>query len=166
MLMILGEPIKRWRCIYRACEARCCRLRRELTLTDIRRITDKTGLPPAKFVKIVANQTVPFTLRRRGGRCVFLGKNFKCQLHDLNAKPILCKIYPLLLRRVIYGDEPIFEATLAEACPGIGKGPTFYQEAVKTVTANAQAYISGLREIIRLRQQGLTAEGLLKVPST
>jgi hypothetical protein len=66
---------------------------------------------------------------------------------------------------VIYGDEPIFEATLAKACPGVGKGSAFDQETVKTVTANAQAYISGLREIVRLRQQGLTVEDLLKAHS-
>jgi len=161
---VVGEPVKRWKCAYKACEALCCRMERELTLKDIREISKAAGKKVEDFVQVKPNRrgAVPFTLKRKRGRCVFLQENFQCQLHPLGAKPSLCRIYPFLLSRVIYGDEPILEVRPAQDCPGIGRGPRFGEEAVKTVAESAKNYLEGLREVVKLSRRGLKPEEILE----
>ncbi|MFH1328279.1 MAG: YkgJ family cysteine cluster protein [Candidatus Bathyarchaeota archaeon] len=164
MLMIVGEPVKRWHCEYSACKALCCKLKRELTLSDIKKITEVTGKKTSEFVTVATNHkgVVPFTLKKTKGKCVFLGKDYKCQIHKSDAKPTLCQIYPFLLQKILYGDEPIMVIKPAEDCSGIGKGPKFDEKTLKKIAENAQAYITEVRKIVRLKQQGLGAEDILK----
>lgn len=137
---------------------------RELTLKDIRKISENTGMRLENFVQIKPNKktSVPFTLKRKKGKCVFLRENFQCQLHLLGVKPSLCRIYPFLLSRVIYGDEPILEVKPAQDCPGIGKGARFGEEAVKAVAESAKNYLEGLREVVKLSRQGLKPKEILE----
>jgi len=164
LLMVLGEPLKKWKCTYKSCGALCCKVRREVTPTDVRRIIQATGMSPEKFTSISADESrrIPFTLKRRRGNCIFLGEKYECQLHRLNAKPILCRMYPFLLKRVIYADELIMQIKPAEGCPGYGKGPRFGRKAEREVAANARAFIKDLRKVAQQRRQGIKPEEILK----
>ena len=163
MLLVVGEPVKRWTCAYKACQALCCRQNRELTLKDIEKIAKATGMKKEDFIRVnPKKRSSPFILKKKGGKCVFLKKSFQCQLHSIKAKPILCQTYPFLLSRVIHGDEPILEVKLAKDCPGLGKGPSFGDKSVRTVAENTKNYLDGLREVAKLSQQGVTPNQMLK----
>jgi Fe-S-cluster containining protein len=163
MLMVLGKPFERWKCVYKSCRARCCRIDRELTPLDIRRISEETGKPYEDFVEVAPRKNkMPFLLKRTKGKCVFLGPDYKCELHRVKAKPLLCQMYPFLLSKVIYADELIMEISPVEDCPGYGKGPRFGKKAQRLLAANARVYLSELGNVASQRRRGMTPEGILK----
>jgi Fe-S-cluster containining protein len=161
MIVVLGSPIKNWECIYETCEAFCCKIPREVTVLDIKRIVESTGKPPEDFISITTGY-VPYTLKRKDGKCVFLTKNYRCVLHDLGAKPILCKMYPFMLQKIVYGDEPIMFIKPVSDCPGYGKGPLFTKEMLNEIKKQGQTYVAELRKIARYRKQGLKPKEILQ----
>lgn len=164
MIVVLGEPIKKWECIYKVCEAVCCKIPREVTLLDIKRIVEATGKAPEDFISITTDKgyIIPFALKRRGGGCVFLGKNYRCVLHDTEAKPILCRMYPFMLHKIVYGDEPMLFINPVPDCPGYGKGQAFTQKHLAEIKKQGQIYVTELRKIARYRHQGINPKEILQ----
>jgi len=161
MIVVLGKSIKNWECIYETCEAFCCKTQREITLLDIKRIVESTGKQPEDFISIT-NGPVPYTLKRKDGKCVFLMENYQCVLHDLGAKPILCRMYPFMLQKIVYGDEPIMFIKPVSDCLGYGKGPLFTKENLDEIKKQGQMYVAELRKIARYRNQGVKPEEILQ----
>ena len=161
MIVVLGRSIKNWKCVYESCEASCCKTQREVTVLDIKRIVESTGKQPEEFISITTNH-VPYALKRKDGRCVFLMEKYQCALHDLGAKPILCKMYPFMLQKIIYGDEPIMFIKPVSDCPGYEKGPLFTKEDLDEIKRQGQIYVAELRKIARYRKQGLKPKEILQ----
>lgn len=161
MIVVLGNSIKNWKCIYESCEAFCCKTRRGVTLLDIKRIVESTGKPLEEFISITTDH-VPYTLKRKDGKCVFLMENYQCELHDLGAKPILCKMYPFMLQKIVYGDEPIMFIKPVSDCPGYGKGPLFTEEDLNEIKKHGQIYVAELRKIARYRKQEVTPQEIIE----
>jgi len=164
----VGEPVWRWKCAYTSCKGLCCRIDREITLKDIAKVAKATGMKKEQFVQVKSDKkrNIPYILKKRRGKCVFLQNNFQCKLHSLNAKPVLCKTYPFLLNKVVYADEPIMMVKYAQDCPGLGKGPRFGDESVKLLVENIKNYLEGLRETIKLSRRGLTPLQMLEKASS
>ncbi|KYH40452.1 MAG: putative Fe-S oxidoreductase [Candidatus Bathyarchaeota archaeon B63] len=161
MIVLLGKPIKNWECIYEDCEASCCRTRREITLLDIKRIVEATGKQPEDFVSITTGY-IPYTLKRKDGKCVFLTENYQCVLHDSGAKPILCKMYPFMLQKILYGDEPIMFISPVQDCPGYGRGPPFTKETLDEIKRQGKVYLAELRRIARYKKRRVRLEEILQ----
>ncbi len=164
MIVVLGGPIARWKCTYKACEAACCKTPRELTLSDIKAVVETTGMAAEDFVSIEAskNHGIPFILKREKDKCIFLGKEHHCELHNKGAKPLLCKMYPFMLDKVNFGDEPIMFIKPVLNCPGYGKGQTFSKKQLNEIKKQGQAYITELRKIMRYRNQGIKPKEIIK----
>lgn len=164
MVVILGEPVKKWKCIYKVCKASCCKIPRKLTLSDIKKIAEKTGRAPEDFVSITKDEDrgIPFVLKRKGDECIFLGKDYQCELHDKGAKPLLCRMYPFMLHKIIYGDEPVMLIKRIPECPGYGEGSTLTEEFLDEIKRQGQTYVTELRKIIKYRQQGINPEEIIQ----
>lgn len=161
MIVILGETVERWSCIYADCKALCCRASRELTPRDVKLISEKTGLNYSKFLTL-SSGAMPFKLKLVGGKCVFLGEDYGCSLHSLNAKPLLCRIYPFMLSKVHYGDEPIMQLSPVKECPGYGFGEKLDDAFLTEVSKVINEYLSELRRVISLKKSGLGPEEVLR----
>ena len=161
LIVILGQPVEKWNCIYTECQALCCRLSRALTPKDIKNIREKTGKKLDDFVETTSGP-MPFRLKLVDGKCVFLNEDFSCKLHPLNAKPLLCKIYPFLLDKVFYGEEPIVQLAPVKECPGYGVGEklddAFFSELSKIVGE----YLEELRRVVSLKKSGLSPREILE----
>ena len=79
MLLVVGEPVKRWTCDYNTCQALCCRQNRELTLKDIEKIAKATGMKKEDSVSNRALKgRIPFwTIDQIGSRITSRTKNTK-----------------------------------------------------------------------------------------
>jgi len=96
-----------FRCV--ACGTCCHEGLPVITDADARRIMKATGLPVEEAVALVADRAIEFpksapdwvvtdrgprvlTVRRRGGKCVFLGADGHCSIYE--ARPDTCRLYP------------------------------------------------------------------------
>lgn len=155
MIIVLGKPVGRWACIYDACGAKCCRMEREITPSDVRRIVRATGSRVEDFALVSdEDATMPFKLKRMNGKCAFLLDDQKCRLHDLDAKPVLCQMYPFLIHKITYGDEPIMEIDPVPECPGYGVGPPLSQEALDQIKKKGHTFMDEVREVVRAKRRG------------
>lgn len=161
MIVVLGKPVKNWKCTYEVCEASCCKIQREVTISDIKRIVELTGKKPGDFISITSGY-MPYALKRKDGKCVFLRNNYQCDLHDLEAKPILCKMYPFMLQKIAYGDEPIMFIKPVADCPGYGEGPLFTEEILSDIRKQGQTYVIELRKMAGYRNQGIKPEEIMQ----
>ena len=110
-----------WRC--RRC-GRCCMDaegwdRRVLLLEkDVRRLKAAgqqgfhTAVEEDRFVAVI---------KKRDGRCVFLGED-GCRVYE--ARPLLCRMYPFYVER--QGD--VYVIGVDSGCPGVGGGETLSEE--------------------------------------
>gem|GEM_PF-1660830 len=161
MIVVLGQPIERWSCIYVNCQAFCCRFSRELTPRDIKEIMEKTGRKPEDFVEF-SSGPMPFKLKLVNGKCIFLNEDFSCSLHTLNAKPLLCKIYPFMLDKVYYGEEPIVQLAPVKECPGYEVGEKLGEEFFSELSKTIADYLAELRKVASLRKAGLSPREILE----
>jgi len=164
MVMVAGEPVERWRCNYQVCQAACCRIERGLTLLDIKEIVKATRKAPQEFVTLstVEGPSLPLVLKRRGGGCIFLEQDHGCALHNTGAKPLLCRMYPFLLSRIIPADEPMMVITPAADCPGYGTGPVLEKSFMNEIRRYGRLYVNELRRILRYRNQGVEPKEILR----
>lgn len=79
----------------------------------------------------------------------------------MGAKPILCKMYPFMLQKIVYGDEPIMLIKPVSDCPGYGRGPPFTKENLDEIKKQGQIYVAELRKIAKYRKQGVTPREII-----
>lgn len=145
--LIVYSPykIERFDCLYRECGAKCCTSGRVITSKGIERIAEATGLEPEEFVE-GREQRGLFRLRGKGGKCIFLEKDYSCSLHAREAKPIFCQLYPFLFDGIIYSDEVVLKVRAAEECPGIGVGEPLGEDFELKMEALGNRLVSEIEE--------------------
>ncbi|MGQ9469890.1 MAG: YkgJ family cysteine cluster protein [Nitrososphaerales archaeon] len=163
MIVVLGKPVERWKCTYEVCNALCCKMEREIMPKDIEKIAQVTGRRVDNFVVVSDEESsIPFKLKRINDKCIFLLDDLRCELHDLNAKPILCQMYPFLIQKITYGDEPIMYINPVPECPGYGIGPNLDKETLDQIVKKGQIFIDEIRKIAQFRLKGKRPEEILK----
>jgi len=152
MVLIYGEPVKKWTCIYTACGAKCCEGEREVTLADVKRISKALSLKPEEFLKSLEGKGGIFRLKSKNGKCVFLQGGYACRLHHANAKPLLCQMYPFRFSGIIYADEAILKIQVMKECPGLGKGKSIGKEFEAKIEELGNRFIKEVEEFLRLQK--------------
>jgi Fe-S-cluster containining protein len=100
----------------------CCRLEIKITPDEVNRLK-KTMLPsgqypPAEwFITAPSQPSLFIAAKRENGECVFRDDSGGCVLHELNAKPLICRVFPL---HVVNWEDGHCSADLRFICPGVG----------------------------------------------
>ncbi|MFN3527475.1 MAG: hypothetical protein ACK4YO_00005, partial [Candidatus Altarchaeaceae archaeon] len=97
MIEIISEKeIKKWKCVYKECEALCCERPPLITIGSVRRICDSTNYKPEDFIYTTPEKPGLFRVKTRAkdGRCFFLNDDYSCQLHKINKQPLVCRMLP------------------------------------------------------------------------
>jgi len=153
MVLIYGEPVKKWNCTFLACEAKCCEGGREVTLGDVKRIMKALSLKPEEFLKELEGKGGIFRLKSKKNKCIFLQENYACMLHNANAKPLLCQMYPFRFNGIIYADEAILKIKVMKECPGLGKGKKIGREFEAKIEELGNRFIEEVEEFLRLQKK-------------
>lgn len=161
MVLIYSSPVKNWKCVFKECEALCCDEGKVVTAQDIKRISRAMGIAPKEFVNLKDEHGV-FKLRGKGGKCVFLGKNFACALHKKGVKPIFCQMYPFEFDGVIYSDELVLKIKPIKNCPGFGKGRKVGEKFEANIETLANEFVREIKDFLKLKQQGLSTEEIIR----
>jgi len=140
--------IERFTCLYKECRAKCCTPGRVITSRGKERISEVTGLKPEEFIESEAGKGL-FRLKGKQDRCIFLKDDFSCSLHNLDAKPLSCQMYPFLFDGVIYSDEIVLKVGAAEECPGIGIGEDVDEDFELRIEALGNKFVREIEEYIR-----------------
>ncbi|RMF89945.1 MAG: YkgJ family cysteine cluster protein [Methanobacteriota archaeon] len=161
MVLVYGEPITRWSCMFTECSARCCRAGREATIRDVKRISEGTGLKAEDFLENHQDRGGLFHLKGRGGRCIFLGDDLRCSLHEKGLKPIFCQMYPFKFKGIIYADDLVLKVEATKDCPTIGKGDVLTEDFEIAIESLGNRFLKDIEDFIRLRSQGLSFDEIL-----
>ncbi|GBE19168.1 flagellin N-methylase [archaeon BMS3Abin16] len=162
MVLVYGEPIKRWSCEFTECGALCCKAGREVTIGDIKRITCATGKNPEDFLESLESKGGLFHLKGKGDRCIFLADDLSCSLHEKGAKPIFCQMYPFKFDGIIYADDLILKVRPAHNCPTIGKGEELTEDFEIAIESLGNRFLRDIEDFIRLKSEGLDFAAILK----
>jgi Fe-S-cluster containining protein len=154
MVLVYGEPITKWSCEFTECSARCCKAGREVTIGDIKRISEGTGLEPEKFLENLSDKGGLFDLKGRKGRCHFLSKDLTCSLHKKGLKPIFCQMYPFKFDGIIYADDLVLKVRPTHDCPTIGYGDDLTEDFEITIESLGNRFLREIEDYIRLRSRG------------
>ncbi len=99
----------------------------------MKRIIDITGLREEGFaVKLPANGPYRYTMKKKGGKCVFLERN-SCKIYPL--RPLICRSYPLSVEKTTSKD---YMFKVSDECPGIGLGDTVEENYFERILGEAQ----------------------------
>lgn len=153
MVLIYGEEIKKWSCFFRECKAKCCESGRELTYGDVERISKALNIAKESFLESIEDEKGIFRLKSREEKCIFLEKDYTCKLHALNAKPILCRMYPFRFNGIIYADEAILKIKIMKACPYLGKGEEITEEFEKKIEELGNQFVKELEEYLKKKHE-------------
>ncbi|MFQ5975123.1 MAG: YkgJ family cysteine cluster protein [Candidatus Hydrothermarchaeales archaeon] len=160
MVIVYGNPIEKWKCIFKECEALCCHVGREATGRDLKRISEGTGLKPGEFADLNEKGGL-FTLKGKEGRCIFLQEDFGCQLHAKGIKPILCQMYPFRFDGLIYSDDVILKIKIRETCPGLGRDKDLDEDFEIKIEELGNKFVRDIRDYLRLKAEGNSFEDIL-----
>ncbi|ODS40354.1 MAG: hypothetical protein A7315_08840 [Candidatus Altiarchaeales archaeon WOR_SM1_79] len=159
MIDIISEKeIKKWKCVYKECEALCCAHPPLITIGSIRRISDATKLKPEEFVHLSEDKPGLFRLktREKDGKCFFSNDDHSCELHKIDKHPLFCRMLPFKFDGLTYGDEIILRLKAIQECPGYGKGGDFDDEAKTEIEKWAARFARELENYVRLKHKGLS----------
>ncbi len=165
MIIFLGERVDKWKCIYENCHAKCCAGGRELTISDLKKISKETGKEINSFAEFpsikIPEKTKPsmFRLKNVDGNCIFLREDYGCRLHESGSKPILCEIYPFFIDSITYGDQIFMKIRPVSECPGYEKGDTLNKHLIEE---KGMEYLSEIRKLLKYAKQGLSWEEILQ----
>jgi Fe-S-cluster containining protein len=162
MVLVYGEPIKRWSCEFTECGALCCKSGREVTIRDIKKISEGTGMSPEEFLEDLTSRGGLFHLKGEDDRCNFLAKDRSCKLHEKGLKPLFCQMYPFKFDGIIYADDLILKVRPARNCPTIGKGEELTEDFEITIESLGNRFLRDIEDFIRLRSEGLDFAAILK----
>ncbi len=161
MVLVYGEPITRWSCEFKECSARCCKAGREVTIGDIKRIIEGTGLAPEDFLEDLSGRGGLFHLKGCEGRCTFLEKDLTCSLHEKGLKPLFCQMYPFKFDGIIYADDLVLKVRATTDCPTIGRGEELTEDFEITIEALGNRFLRDIKDYIRLRAEGKELDEIL-----
>lgn len=153
MVLVYGEPIKRWSCLYKECGAKCCKSGREVTIRDIQRISRGLNIPPEDFLEDQEGRGGLFHLRGSEGRCTFLQDDLLCSLHEKGLKPIFCQMYPFKFDGIIYADDLVLKVRPTHDCPTIGKGEELGDDFEIRIEVLGNRFLRDIRDFIRLNSE-------------
>ena len=153
MVLVYGEPIKRWSCEFTECGALCCKAGREVTVGDIKRIAAGTGLEPEEFLESLEGKGGLFHLKGNENRCIFIADDFSCKLHEKGAKPIFCQMYPFKFDGIIYADDLILKVRPAHNCPTIGRGDELTEDFEIAIESLGNRFLRGIEDYIRIKSE-------------
>jgi Fe-S-cluster containining protein len=162
MVLVYGEPITRWSCVFTECSAKCCKAGREVTIRDIKKISEGMNLKPEEFLEDLSNKGGLFHLKSKEGRCVFLAGDLTCTLHENGLKPIFCQMYPFKFDGIIYADDLVLKVRTTKDCPTIGKGEDLNQDFEITIEALGNRFLRDIEDFIRLKSQGRDFEEIIQ----
>jgi len=100
----------------------CCRLEIKITPDEVNRLK-KTMLPsgqypPAEWFTPSPSQPSLFAAAKdENGECVFRDSSGGCVLHAIDAKPLICRVFPL---HIVNWENGRCSADLRFICPGVG----------------------------------------------
>ncbi|MEE8358876.1 MAG: hypothetical protein V3R82_05650 [Candidatus Hydrothermarchaeales archaeon] len=161
MVIVYGNPIKNWKCIFKECKALCCHAAREATGRDLKRISEGMGLKPEEFADLDEKRGL-FTLKGKDGRCIFVQDDFGCQLHAKGIKPILCQMYPFRFDGLIYSDDILLKIKVREACLGLGTGKDLDEDFEIRIEELGNKFVKDIRDYLRLKAEGKSFDEILK----
>lgn len=148
------EDVDKWECDYEDCNAMCCVEGLQLTTGDIKRIS-ALGKKWEEFA-VFDERSRTFWLKGSHGRCIFLGKDLGCKIHD--SKPLICRLLPFRIVDVVYSDMPIMKLKPTKDCPGYGKGPSLNSAFKQKIESIATQFIKENQKLIReLNEKGADA---------
>ncbi|MFV2041354.1 MAG: YkgJ family cysteine cluster protein [Candidatus Hydrothermarchaeales archaeon] len=162
MVLVYGEPIKRWSCEFAECGARCCKAGREVTIGDIKRIASGTGLAPEEFLESLENKGGLFHLKGKEDRCTFLADDLSCSLHEKGLKPIFCQMYPFKFDGIIYADDLILKVRVTKDCPNIGTGKKLTEDFEISIEALGNRFLRDIEDFKRFKSEGKDFKEILK----
>ena len=155
MVLVYGEPITRWSCEYTQCSSRCCKEGREVTIRDIKKISEGTGLEPEEFLKNLSSKGGLFHLKGNEDRCGFLSDDdLTCGLHKKGLKPLFCQMYPFKFDGIIYADDLVLKVRPTHECPTIGIGDELTEDFEITIESLGNRFIRDIEDYIRLKSEG------------
>jgi len=100
----------------------CCRLAIKITGEEADRLK-KTMLPSGKYPPaewFIASPSQPSAFvvaKTANGECVFREAGGGCVLHEIKAKPLICRVFPLY---IVNWKDGHCSASLRFLCPGVG----------------------------------------------
>ena len=162
MVLVYGEPIKRWSCDFKGCAARCCKAGREVTIRDIKRISEGTGLKPEEFLTVLSDKRGLFHLKGKKGRCIFLAEDLTCTLHDKGLKPIFCQMYPFKFDGIIYADDLVLKVRATKDCPNIGRGEELTEDFETAIESLGNRFLRDIEDFIKLKSEGRRLEDIIE----
>jgi Fe-S-cluster containining protein len=155
MVLVYGEPITRWSCEFEECSARCCKEGREVTIRDIKRISEGTGIEPKEFLRDLSSKGGLFHLKgAEDGKCFFLAGNLACALHEKGLKPLFCRMYPFKFEGIIYADDLVLKVRATSDCPTIGTGEEITEDFEISIESLGNQFLKDIKDFIRLKSTG------------
>ncbi len=144
--MIIYTPykIERFTCLYKECGAKCCTPGRVITHREKEKISEAIGLKPEEFIERETERGL-FRLKGKNDMCIFLKEDFSCSLHNIDAKPLSCQMYPFLFEGIIYSDEIVLKVRAADECPGIGIGEEVDEDFELKIEALGNKFVSEIK---------------------
>ena len=152
-MLIYSEPVEKWKCYYKECNAHCCTCGREVTAGDIRRIAEATGKRPEEFADLKEKKGL-FMLKSKDEKCIFLKGDLSCTLHKEDAKPLLCRMYPFLFDGIIYADEIVLKVRSVKDCPGLGRGKKLGKNFEASVEELGNRFVREIKDYLKEKSQG------------
>lgn len=152
MVIIYSEPAKRWECVFKECKAQCCTGGREVTLGDIKRISEATNLEPEEFADLKDDKGL-FRLKGVNNSCFFLNADSSCRLHEKGVKPIFCRMYPFQFDGVIYSDEIVLKVRPIKECPGFGRGSELGDDFESKIEELGNKFVKEIKEFLRVKKE-------------
>ncbi len=162
MVLVYGEPIKRWSCEFTKCGALCCKAGREVTIRDIKKISEGIGLAPEEFLKDLSSKGGLFHLKGQNDRCTFLADDFSCKLHEKGVKPLFCQMYPFKFDGIIYADDLVLKVRPAHNCPTIGTGEELTEDFEIAIESLGNRFLRDIEDFIRLKSEGHNLKAILE----
>lgn len=162
MVLVYGEPITHWSCKFKECSAKCCKAGREVTINDIKKISEGLSLEPHEFLESLTDNGGLFHLKGKNERCFFLKEDFGCILHNKGLKPIFCKMYPFKFDGIIYADDLVLKVRTTKDCPTIGRGEKIAEDFETTIESLANRFLRDIEDHIRLKSKGSSFTDILE----
>ncbi len=162
MVLVYGEPIKRWSCEFTECQALCCKAGREVTIRDIKKVSEGMGFAPEEFLENLSSKGGLFHLKGKEGRCIFLADNFSCSLHEKGIKPLFCQMYPFKFDGIIYADDLVLKVRPTHDCPTIGKGEELTEDFEIAIESMGNRFLRDIEDYIRLKSEGKDLKAILE----
>lgn len=142
----ISQNVKQWECDYKNCRAVCCRHSNPLTIFDVKKISQRSGLNWKEFAEFDEDKVRLF-LKTEGQGCIFLDENCECTIYSY--KPLVCRLLPFEIAGVVQADEPILHLKPVDECPGYGAGPALDEDFMWQVERDATLYLHENQKLCR-----------------